>query len=65
MPALHPSTFHPIHWKTNRFSMIRVCTAGWAKVLSKRCRICYEILTTGGKSEVTMLHPAQARYNRS
>lgn len=53
--ALHPSTFHAIHWKTNRFSMIRVCRGGQAPVLRERFRICYEMLMGDGKTNVTML----------
>jgi hypothetical protein len=54
--ALHPSTFHAIHWKTNRFSMIRVCRGGRAQVLREGFRICYEMLISDGRANVTMLH---------
>jgi hypothetical protein len=47
MAALHPSVFHAIQRTTNIFSTIQVCTAGWAAVLRKRCRMSYEILIMG------------------
>jgi hypothetical protein len=59
MPALHPAIFQAIHWKTNLFSTVRVCTASGPPVLRERFRICYEMLIRDGKANVTMLHTVE------